>query len=192
MPQGGGVASDGVDNGYYTWAKRAVGAFYGSFLLYLVTYAVVGVPENADISNYPTVGATVVLFLLALVVGYPLFVWAAYRDKQYRAGRVADVTTRHWLTIAAFVYFSMGFYSLYYLYARKTAPLQSTAGPGDTATGGGAGRPAPTGSTTGTSGSGGTSTGDGGTTGGSSASGDDTKVYGDGEDGSTTRVYDPD
>lgn len=190
MPQDGGVASDGVDTGYYTWVKRAVGAFYGSFLLYLVTYAVVGVPENADISNYPTVGATVVLFLLALVVGYPLFVWAAYNDKQYRAGRVEDVTTRHWLTIAAFVYFSMGFYSLYYLYARRTAPLQSTAGVGGTAgsspSGGG------TGSTTGSSGGGATSTGSGGTTGGSSASGDDTKVYGDGEDGSTTRVYDPD
>jgi hypothetical protein len=185
MPQDGGVASDGVDTGYYTWVKRAVGAFYGSFLLYLVTYAVVGVPENADISNYPTVGATVVLFLLALVVGYPLFVWAAYNDKQYRAGRVEDVTTRHWLTIAAFVYFSMGFYSLYYLYARRTAPLQSTAVSGDTATGGGGGGPAPTGATTETSGSGGTG-------GGSSASGDDTKVYDDGEDGSTTRVYDPD
>lgn len=107
---------------YWARLKFSVAVPVTLFVIDFIVY-LIRVPTSLDSSEvtfdtYPVYNILVFILALSLLPAIVIFWHSLYRDKQELSKDFADVTRRHWITIAVFSYFSIGLYPLWYLVSR--------------------------------------------------------------------------
>lgn len=92
--------------------------FIGYFIAAFFREFYIGPYEEITLSSTPELSIIILLWLISVAAAPFLFIIYASRDKKLIYDETGQGSPRHPLTIAAFSYFSVGLYILWYLYAR--------------------------------------------------------------------------